>query len=229
MTRPSPAIVAQAAVRPLPRWALWLLCLAYAVPGFIGRDPWRGDDMQAFAFMREIALGHAHWLTPMLAGQPPETNGLLPLWLGACAIRLSDGWLPTELATRLPFMLLLVLILISTWRAVYHLALSPQAQPVAFAFGGEAQPRDYARAIADGALLALIATLGLAQFSHETTSHLTQLAGTALLLYAGAALPVRMARRPVLAAGIGLLCLALSGAPGMALLLGLGSAALAAG
>lgn len=229
MTRPSPAIVAQAAVRPLPRWALWLLCLAYAVPGFIGRDPWRGDDMQAFAFMREIAIGQTHWLTPMLAGQPPDTNGLLPLWLGAGSIRLSNGWLPVELATRLPFMLLLVLILISTWRAVYHLALSPQAQPVAFAFGGEAQPRDYARAIADGALLALIATLGLAQFSHETTSHLTQLAGTALLLYAGATLPVRMTSRPVLAAGTGLLCLALSGAPGMAMLLGLGSAALAAG
>src|SRR5690606_25270513 len=77
--------------------------------------------------------------------------------------------------------------------------------------------------------LALIATLGLAQFSHETTSHLTQLAGTALLLYAGAALPVRMARWPVLAAAAGLLCLVLSGAPGMAMLLGLGSAALAAG
>ena len=227
MIRPSPAIVAQAAVRPLPRWALWLLCLAYAVPGFIGRDPWRGDDMQAFAFMREIALGHTGWLAPTLAGQPPDTNGLLPLWLGALAMRLGEGWLPAELAARLPFMALLVLVLVSTWRAVYHLALCPQAQPVAFAFGGEAQPRDYARAIADGALLALIATLGLAQFSHETTSYLTQLAGAALLLYAGAALPMRIAARPLLAAGAGLLGLALSGAPNMAMLLGLGSAALA--
>ena len=229
MIRPSPAIVAQAAVRPLPRWALWLLCLAYVVPGFIGRDPWRGDDMQAFAFMREIALGHTGWLAPVLAGQPPDTSGLLPLWLGALAMRAGDGWLPMELAARLPFMALLALVLASTWRAVYHLALDPRAQPVAFAFGGEAQPRDYARAIADGALLALIATLGLAQFSHETTSYLTQLAGTALLLYAAAALPVRMAARPLLAACAGLMSLVLSGAPSMAMLLGAGAAALAVG
>ena len=38
---------------------------------------------------------------------------------------------------------------------------------VAFAFGGEAQPHDYARALADGGLLALVATLGLAQGAHE--------------------------------------------------------------
>lgn len=226
MIRPSPAIVAQEAVRPLPRWALWLLCIAYAVPGFLGRDPWRGDDMQAFAFMREIANGHTNWLAPSLLGQAPETNGLLPLWLGALAIRLGDGWLPAELATRLPFMALLVLVLLATWRAALRLALHPQAQPVAFAFGGEAQPLDYARALADGALLALIATLGLAQFSHEATSYLTQLAGTALLLYAAATLPTRMRIAPLLAAALGLLGLALSGAPSMALLLGLGSAAL---
>ena len=45
-------------------------------------------------------------------------------------------------------------------------------QPVAFAFGGEASPLDYARAIADAALLALIASLGLLQLGHETTPEL---------------------------------------------------------
>jgi hypothetical protein len=44
---------------------------------------------------------------------------------------------------------------------------------VAFAFGGEAQLIDYARAMADAALLALVACLGLAQLSHETTSYVT--------------------------------------------------------
>jgi hypothetical protein len=52
---------------------------------------------------------------------------------------------------------------------------------VAFAFGGEAQLIDYARAMADAALLALVACLGLAQLSHETTSYVTQLGCTALL------------------------------------------------
>jgi hypothetical protein len=68
-----------------------------------------------------------------------------------------------------------VLTFMATWWAVYYLARTPGAQPVAFAFGGEA-PQDYARAMADGGLLALMACLGLAQFSHETTSYLAQLA-----------------------------------------------------
>ena len=99
------------------------------------------------------------------------------------------------------------------------------AQPVAFAFGGEAHPTDYARAIADGALLAFIACLGLAQLAHETTPALTQLCFTALLFYATAALPYRP-WTPGISAGVALSGLTLSGAPAMALALGLGSASL---
>jgi hypothetical protein len=58
---------------------------------------------------------------------------------------------------------LLAITLIATWYAVYALARTPAAQPVTFAFGGEARPADYARAIADGGLLALLACLGLAR------------------------------------------------------------------
>ena len=223
MNYPTPAIVAQSAVRPLPRWALLLLCLAYAIPGFVGRAPWRGDDMAAFGYMRELALGHTSWLHPLLAGLPGDGDGLLHYWLGAWAIQALGAWLPVELAARVPFIGLLLLTLSATWYGVYYLARSPGAQPVAFAFGGEAQPADYARAMADGGLLALIACLGLAQLSHETTGYLTQLACTALLFYAGAALPWRMAW-PLLAGLAGLLGLVLSGAPSVAVLLGLGSA-----
>lgn len=213
-------------MRPLPRWALLLLCAAYVLAGFFGRDPWRGDDMQAFGFMRAMALGQTDWSAPLLAGQPPETGGLLPLWLGAGAMRLLGHGLPLEIASRIPFIALLALTLFAAWHAVYHLARSPLAQPVAFAFGGEADPHGYARAIADGGLLALIASLGLAQFSHEATSNLTQLASTTLLLYAAAALR-RHRALPGVAAAAGLLGLTLSGAPTLAVLLGTGSAVLA--
>jgi 4-amino-4-deoxy-L-arabinose transferase-like glycosyltransferase len=105
---------------------------------------------------------------------------------------------------------------------VYYLARSPQAQPVAFAFGGEANPRDYARAMADGGLLAMIACLGLAQLSHETTG--PGPAGFTALAFFGwrprPGTPWRRARP-----GLGLAGLALSGAPAMAVLLGLGGAA----
>jgi 4-amino-4-deoxy-L-arabinose transferase-like glycosyltransferase len=126
---------------------------------------------------------------------------------------------------RVPFALLLALAMVATWYAIYYLARTPLAQPVAFAFGGEALPADYARAIADGGLLAFIACLGLAQLSHETTPALSQLGFSALFFYALAALPYRR-YGPAVAGLTGLLGLCLSGAPTMALLLGLGSAIL---
>jgi 4-amino-4-deoxy-L-arabinose transferase-like glycosyltransferase len=219
---PTPAIVTQNAVSPLPRWALVLLCIAYVVPGFVGRDPWKSADVTAFGYMLELAHGRTPWLSPLLGGMPPETEGLLPYWLGAWAIQLAPQWVSAEMAVRLPFALLLVITLIATWYAVYYLARSPGAQPVAFAFGGEANPPDYARAIADGGLLALIACLGLAQLSHEVTSYLVQLSCTALIFFAVAAMPHRTVA-PTVALAAGMVGLTLAGAPALAALLGLGS------
>lgn len=220
MNLPSPAIVAQAAVRRLPRLALWLFCAAYVVPGFLGRAPWKSADMTAFGYMQSLARGDSAWFDPRLMGLAPLVDALLPYWLGAWAIQLLP-FLPADLAARLVFAVLLGLTLTATWYGVYYLARSPQAQPVAFAFGGEANAPDYARAVADGGLLACIATLGLAQLSHETTPAAAQLCFTAMTFYAFAALPYRLVA-PLLCAAVGLLGLALSGAPTMAVLLGLG-------
>ncbi|HSW20439.1 MAG TPA: hypothetical protein VLJ86_24665, partial [Ramlibacter sp.] len=225
MNRPTPAIVAQAAVRRLPRVALILLCIAYVLPGFVGREPWKAQDMTAFGYMFELARGATSWLAPTLLNQPPEFDGLLPYWLGAGFIRAFAGWLPADVAARLPFAGLLALTLAATWWGIYHLARRPQAQPLAFAFGGEADPTDYARAMADAGLLALIASLGMAQLSHETTPALAQLGFAALAFHGLAALP-RAGSLGVLSAAAGLLGLGLSGAPSTALLLALGGAAL---
>ena len=225
MTSPTPAIVPQSAVSRFPRWALLLLCIAYIVPGFLGRDPWKSSDVTAFGYMLELAQGRTPWLAPLLGGMPPETEGLLPYWLGAWAIQAAPPWLSAEMAARLPFAVLLALTLMATWYGAYYLARSPGAQPVAFAFGGEAHPLDYARAIADGALLALIACLGLAQLSHEVTSYLVQLSCTALLFFAVAATPYRTVA-PAVALVAGMAGLTLAGAPALAALLGAGSLAL---
>ena len=225
MKLPSPAIVPQSAVRRLPRWALLLLCLAYIVPGFVGRSPWRGDDMTALGYMQALAQGQTTWLAPLLGGLAPEADGLLAYWIGAIALKIAPAALAPELAVRLPFATLLALTLWATWYGVYYLALSPRAQPVAFAFGGEAQPRDYARAMADGGLLALLACLGLAQPSHETTAYLLQLCGTTLVFFALAALPYKKLA-PSIALLVGMTGLVLSGAPTLAVLYSLGGALL---
>ena len=211
-------------MRRLPRWALLLFCAAYILPGFLGRSPWKNEDIAAFGVMRELTSSAANWLQPQLLGQVTGFDALLPYWLGALAIKLLP-FLDPAMAVRIPYMLLLALTLLTSWYAVYYLARSPQAQPVAFAFGGEANPVDYARAIADGGVLALIASLGLAQFSHETTPALAQLGFTSLAFYAMASSPYRSATRvagPALGLLVGLAGLALSGAPTLALLLGVG-------
>jgi hypothetical protein len=219
----NPAIVAQGAVRRLPRIALLLLCIAYVLPGFFGRAPWKGADITAFGYMAELAHGNTQWLAPQLLGLAPEVDALLPYWLGAWAMQWAPAWMASDFAARIPFGLLLTLALMATWYGTYYLARNPEAQPVAFAFGGEAQPSDYACAIADGGLLAFIACLGLAQLSHETTPALAQLCFAALSFFALAALPYRSVA-PVAAGILGLLGLTLSGAPTMALLLGGGGA-----
>lgn len=226
MNKPSPAIIAQSAVRRFPRLALLLFCAAYILPGFFGRSPWKSEDITALGVMRELASPAADWLHPQLLGHVNGFDALVPYWLGAIAIKLLP-FLDPGFAVRIPFILLLTLTLLATWYAIYYLARSPQAQPVAFAFGGEASPVDYARAIADAGLLALIASLGLAQLSHETTPALAQLGFTALMFYAMAASPYRRATQllgPALGLLLGLAGLALSGAPTLALLFGAGGA-----
>lgn len=208
-------------MRRLPHLALWLFALAYVLPGFIGRSPWRSADITAYGYMAELAQGRTQWLSPTLRGLPPDVDGLLPYWLGAWAMQLAPSWVAPDFAARIPFIALLALTLIAVWQGIYYLARSPLAQPVAFAFGGEARPNDYARALADGGLLAFIACLGLAQLSHETTPALTQLCFVALSFYAFAALPFRR-WTPALSALAGLTGLTLSGGPSMALLLALG-------
>ncbi len=217
-TIPNPAVVTQRAAQRLPRWALLLFCAAYVVPGVFGRDPWRSADVGAFGYMVAIAEGRTGWLAPTV-GQLPLETALLPHWIGAAAIVALSPWVDAALAARLPFALLLATTLALVWYAMYHLARTEAAQPVAFAFGGEAQPVQYARAMADGAVLALIATLGLLQLGHETTPELVQLTAIALVQWALAAAPFRR-RRARAAIALGLPLLAASGAPAMAAVVG---------
>ncbi|MBX3619972.1 MAG: hypothetical protein KF891_08310 [Rhizobacter sp.] len=222
MNSPNPALVTERAARRLPRLALLLLCAAYLLPGLFGRDPWKSADISAFGYMVNIAQGHTGWLAPTVGGVPADA-ALLPYWIGAIFIKLSGGLVAPELAARIPFTILLGLTFLWAWYCTYHLARTEAAQPVPFAFGGEASPVNYARAIADGALLALIACLGLLQLGHETTPELAQLASVALFLYALAASPFRPWQSRS-AALVALPALAASGAPAVAMLLAVAGA-----
>ena len=201
----------------MPRWTLLLFCAAYLLPGIFGRAPWRSADIIAVGVMDAMAQGRIPWMQPSLGGVALDAAPL-PHGIGALAIQWLP-WLEAGVAARLPFVLLLAATMALTWYATFHLARTDAALPVAFAFGGEADGVAYARAVADGALLALMATLGLLLLGHETTPELAQLACTALLLWAMAAAPFRTGR-PRLALMASLPLLAASGAPVMALAMG---------
>jgi 4-amino-4-deoxy-L-arabinose transferase-like glycosyltransferase len=214
---PNPALVSQREAEPLPRFLLLLFCAAYVLPGVFGRDPWKSADITAFGYIVNIAHGKTSWFAPTVGGLPTADGALLPYWIGAVFVK-ALPWLDATLAARIPFALLLGLTLALTWYAAYWLARTDSAQPLPFAFGGEAAPADYARAIADGALLAVIASLGLLQLGHETTPDLAQLAAISLYLY-GLAASYRRPLKGGLAAGLALPALVASGAPSIALLL----------
>jgi 4-amino-4-deoxy-L-arabinose transferase-like glycosyltransferase len=219
----NPAIVPQSAVRRLPRLALLLCCVAYVLPGFVGREPWKNVDVASFGAMLDMAQG-GNWWQPQVLGETAEMAGPLPYWLGALFIW-ALPFLDADIAARVPFALLLAMTLVCTWYAVYHLARQPGAQPVAFAFGGEADPIDYARTLADAALLALVACLGLAQMSHETSPDLARLAMVSAVLMAASRLALPSVRHPARAVvlwGCATLALVFSGAPWIALSLGFG-------
>ncbi|HEY9094733.1 MAG TPA: hypothetical protein VIN35_03240 [Hydrogenophaga sp.] len=224
MSSTNPAIVTQSAVRRLPRLALFLFCLAYVLPGFMGREPWKSADVSALGVMLEMATGATSWWVPQVLGQAADVGGSLPYWLGAAAIRLLP-FMPADYAVRIAFALVLGLTLLCSWYAVYYLARQRSAQPVAFAFGGEARPKDYARAIADAGLLALIACLGLAQMSHETTPDLARLCASSALMLAGARMAHADDPHPYLSLllwWVATAGLAMSGAPWIAMASGTG-------
>ena len=202
----------------LPRPLLLLLCLAYTLPGFLGRDPWRTDGL-SFAVMWQMARGATDWFHPQLYGHA-ILGSWLTHWLGAWSIQAFGAWIGPVLASRLPFMLALGASMSLTWYAAFHFARDDAAQPVPPAFGPPIVPRDYARAIADGVLLTLLATLGLLGRGHEASTQVLQLAAMSAVLL-GVSIYPRKLRTSAMVIGLGLISLSLTSAGWFVLLLAL--------
>ena len=183
----------------LPRWIPLLLCAVYVVAGFFGRDPWRTDDAAGFGVAHTMATGSAiDWLLPNVHGRLVPEGGPLPFWLGAIGIRIGgvlsvmanatlgslfgDIAIAPDLAVRTVAALGLALSLTMLWYAAYAFARRPEIQPDD-PFGATASRRDFARAVADSALLAMLSTFGLLARVHETTTDAAQVAWIALYLF----------------------------------------------
>jgi 4-amino-4-deoxy-L-arabinose transferase-like glycosyltransferase len=178
----------------LPRSLLLTICIVYASFGLFGRDPWKNEDAAGFGVMWTMAKGGLHdWLLPNLVGKFMTSDGPLGYWLGAGAIRGLAPWVDASNASRVFTGLLFCAACAFVWYATYLLGRRAEVQPFKYAFGGEPEPRDYGRTLADGALLILLACFGLAERGHETTPQVMQFVLVAMLVYG----LVRMVDKPI--------------------------------
>lgn len=219
-----PVRLPAAATSALPRGALIALCLLYILPGLIGRDPWKNDDAAGFGIMWTMAQGGLHdWLWPHIVGLPLAEKGPLAFWLGAISIKLFGWLLGDPMAARVATVGYFLLGSVSVWYATYLLGRRMEAQPLTLAFGGQPEPRDFGRTLADGALLIYLGCLGLLMHSHSTSAEALQVALVAFSLYGA----VRLFASPsataalTLGAGLGLLVLTRGWVVPLALWLGL--------
>ncbi len=145
------------------------MLLAYALSGLIGRDPWRGDDAVGFGMALSIAQGYGAVSLQAVAGVHLAEHG--PLWFAVVGGFIRVLWfLPAHVAAAVPVIGATLLAAYALWYASYYLAKTPAAQPLALALGGQPKPIAYARAVADGTVLLLLATLGIALRTHEVSA-----------------------------------------------------------
>ena len=168
----------------LPRLILLGLSLAYIVAGLFMRDPWKTDDAVGLATMlTAIREGGITWLLPQVGHLAHAEEGPLITWVGAICIWLFGPFIGDITAGRLPNLLWFGITATSVWYGTYLLGRRAEAQPLALPFGGEPEPRDYGRMLADAALLLLLATVGILQRTHETTVVPAIMAWQALAFY----------------------------------------------
>lgn len=184
-----------------------ILVLAYIVPGLLGRDPWKTDDVVGLATMLSaLRETGSSWLIPHVGTMGLAQDGPLVMWTGAGLISLLGPWLGDILASRITNLVWFGITLISVWYGTYLLGRRNEAQPLALPFGGEPTVKDYGRLLADAAVLMLLATVGILLRLHETSVVPAVIACQALAFCALA----RMLDKPKL--GAFLLGLALAGA-----------------
>lgn len=189
----------------LPRWGLFALTLLYILPGMFGRDPWKNEDASSFGIMWSMAHGGlADWLAPHVAGLPMPQEGPLAFWIGALCIKLFGSLIGDVQASRIAAIAFFLLGALSVWYATYLLGRRSEAQPLRLAFGGQPEPTDYGRTLADGALLIYLGFLGLLLHTHTTSAGALQVSLVAFTLYAAIRLFDTGSKRMTVALGVAL-------------------------
>lgn len=173
----TPARLTAPTTRKLPRQTLLWVGLAYVLFGLFFRDAWKTDDAVGLAaVLGAIQEGGKHYFAPYIGDLPSVEQGPLLLWIGTAFNFVFSPifalWLsPLEAqiaAIKLANLLYFYIVLYGVWYGCYLLARRPECQPLSLPFGGDPDPRDYGRMLADCAFLFLIACFGILMRMHET-------------------------------------------------------------
>ena len=168
--------------RPLSS-ALFLLCLAWLLPGLIGHAPWKGVD--ASYFVRFLSVWQqGDWLLP---GAAKDAFPPLYLWVATVTAWITSPVLPLHDGARLASGMFMAIALFFTARAAAALYGSDHRWPAA---------------------LALLGSVGLLLRGHEMNAYIAQLAGVAMVLDGLARLPQQRRHGWTLAAGLSVMLLA---------------------
>lgn len=181
-----PFLVTEPQAGRVPLWGLLFLALLYALPGLLGRDPWRGDDALGFGVAYNMLLAlqvgdFNGWLISQLPGVLLPDEGPFPFWIVSLVGLLTESLgIDFSLTTRLIWVASWLATLALCWRAVYRLSQRPEWIPHD-PIGIAASPRRLAASLADSSVLFLLATVGLIERVHETSPE-----AFAMLIMAGA-------------------------------------------
>lgn len=171
------------------------LIVLYLLPGSIGHDPWRGDDIRHFMVVRDLLQGDTFWW-PAAEREPIPGHGPLYYWVSGL-FGLALGWLmPLHDATRLA---------------------SPFFTGLAIFWISRTSTRLHGRHTRTAAALLALGTLGLVIHAHEHQP-LTALIATQAMTLAGLALLSTQPIKGGLQAGLGCGLAFLAGGPHAALI-----------
>ncbi len=151
-----------------PRGAvLIVLCALYLLPGLLGHDPWKGDDITHFGVVYSMLDGGG-WLLPRLAGTIWLDSPPLYHWIAAVLAKGFGPILPLHDAARLASGMFAG-IMIACLAGAARLLIGQEA--------------------ARGAVLTAIGCLGLLVHAHEMQPAMAFLATTAALYFGLALIP----------------------------------------
>lgn len=98
-----------------------LVCLAWLLPGLVGRDPWKPDEAANFGVIHSMLQGEG-WIVPTIVGVPYLEYPPFAAWVASLFATLLSPWLPLHDGARLASGFWVVLTMWFCARAAMELA-----------------------------------------------------------------------------------------------------------